>query len=188
MAKELVPSLPEGEIISTFAGIRSENTLAPNGDFLIAHSAKAPGVIHAAIGSPGLTAAPAVAELIIQMLGEAGLALKENPAFVGTRRGWPRFSEASPEERERIISADPGYGHVLCRCEQVTAGEIAAAVQRGADTLDSVKHVTRAGMGPCQGGCCGMALMNLMAERLGLRPDQVTKKGSGSEQVFPGAR
>ena len=57
-----------------FAGIRSDNTKASApGDFFIEHSEHSPGVIHAAIGSPGLTAAPAIAELIVRMLGDAGL-------------------------------------------------------------------------------------------------------------------
>jgi thioredoxin reductase len=43
---------------------------------------------------------------------------------------------------------------VLCRCEDVTAGEVDAAVAGGADTLSALKIVTRCGQGPCQGRIC----------------------------------
>ena len=49
MGKELVPALSEKDIIASFAGIRSENSKAPQGDFHIAQSEHAPGVIHAVI-------------------------------------------------------------------------------------------------------------------------------------------
>jgi glycerol-3-phosphate dehydrogenase len=180
MGKELVPSLPEREIISTFAGIRSENNKAANGDFYIAHSKNAPGVIHSLIGSPGLTAAPAVAEQVIKMLQEAGFSLKERESFCRERGGWLRFSAAPFEAHRGAIATNPKYGHIVCRCEQVTEGEIIEAIQRGSDTIDSIKHVTRAGMGRCQGGFCGVPVLNLLAKQLGVGQDRVTKKGMGS--------
>jgi glycerol-3-phosphate dehydrogenase len=189
MAKELVPSLPEREIISSFAGIRSENNMATKGDFYIAHSPKAPGVIHGVIGSPGLTAAPAIAEEVIKMLGEAGLELIEKRSFLKERKEGPRLFDPSIETRRSMIALTPGYGRTVCRCEQVTEGEIHDAIQRGADTLDGIKHLTRAGMGRCQGGYCSLPVMNLLAKQLGVRIEDVTKKGGTSCQVFsPSAR
>lgn len=185
MGKELVPALPEREIISTFAGIRSENNKAANGDFYIAHSSNAPGVIHVVIGSPGLTAAPTIAERVINMLQDAGLELSEKRSFQKERRGWPRFSAASFETRRETIASNPKYGHMICRCEQVTEGEILDAIQAGADTLDGVKHLTRAGMGRCQGGFCGFPVLSLLARQLGVGCDQITKKGGRSYQIFP---
>jgi len=183
MGKELVPSLPEKEIIATFAGIRSENNKATNGDFYIAQSRNAPGVIHSVIGSPGLTAAPAVAALVIKMLQDGGLGLVEKRSFQRERRGWLRFSAVPPETQREAIAAYPKYGHLICRCEQVTEGEIEEAIRRGADTIDGVKHVTRAGMGRCQGGFCGVPVLNLLAKQLGVGQDQVTKKGMGSYPI-----
>jgi thioredoxin reductase/bacterioferritin-associated ferredoxin len=51
---------------------------------------------------------------------------------------------------------------VLCRCEDVTAGAIDAAVAGGATTLSALKIVTRCGQGPCQGRTCE----RLVSERL----------------------
>ena len=184
MGKELVPTLSESDIITSFVGIRSENNKASDGDFYIAHSEQAPGVIHAIIGSPGLTAAPGIAELVIKMLLDAGMDMEEKKTFQKKRIGWPQFSTASAKEQRKMIASNPKYGHIICRCEQVTEAEILEAIRRGADTLDAVKHLTRAGMGRCQGGFCGTFVLNLLAKQLGIPPNQVTKNGEGSHQVI----
>ena len=183
MGKKLVPAISEKDVITAFAGIRSENTMATGGDFYIDHSKHAPGVIHAAIGSPGLTAAPAIAEYIITLLSEAGLTLAQNKKFKPSRIGWRRFEPASVSEKAELIAANPKYGHLVCRCEQVTEAEVLETINRGADTMDAVKHTTRAGMGRCQGGFCGISILNYLAGTLGVSPGRVTKKGLGSHQI-----
>jgi glycerol-3-phosphate dehydrogenase len=183
MGKKLVPAISEKDIITAFAGIRSENNLSAGGDFYIDHSRHAPGVIHAAIGSPGLTAAPAIAEYIITLLSEAGLTLAQNKKFKPSRIGWRRFEPASVSEKAELIAANPKYGHLVCRCEQVTEAEVLEAIDRGADTMDAVKHTTRAGMGRCQGGFCGISVLNYLAGNLGVSPGRVTKKGLGSHHI-----
>jgi glycerol-3-phosphate dehydrogenase len=184
MAKELVPGLPEREIITTFAGIRSENNKAAKGDFYIAHSPSAPGVIHSLIGSPGLTAAPAIAERVVKILEEAGFPLIEKCSFQKERREGPRLPDLSHETLTGAIASDPGYSHMVCRCEQITEGEILAAVRRGADTLDGIKHLTRAGMGRCQGGYCSLPVLSLLAKQLGVGPGEITKKGGMSYPIL----
>jgi glycerol-3-phosphate dehydrogenase len=183
MGKKLIPAISEKDVITAFAGIRSENNMAAGGDFYIDHSKHAPGVIHAAIGSPGLTAAPAIAEYIIRLLAKAGMPLVENKKFQSARTGWRRFESASVVEKAELIAANPKYGHLVCRCEQVTEAEVLEAINRGADTMDAVKHTTRAGMGRCQGGFCGISVLNYLAGTLGVVPTRVTKKGLGSHQI-----
>jgi glycerol-3-phosphate dehydrogenase len=184
MGQGLVPTLSGSRVISTFAGIRSENSRASQGDFYIDHSAKAPGVIHAFVGSPGLTAAPAIAELVVKMIGETGMPLTDKNSFQKERQGWFRFSDGPIEKRREVSSSNPRYGQIVCRCEQVTEGEILEAMRRGADTLDGIKHATRAAMGCCQGGFCGVQVLNLLAAHLNGRPDRVTKKGRESFQIL----
>jgi NADPH-dependent 2,4-dienoyl-CoA reductase/sulfur reductase-like enzyme len=55
---------------------------------------------------------------------------------------------------------------VICRCENVTAGEIRSAVAQGATGPDQLKSFTRSGMGPCQGRSCAMAVAEIMAHEL----------------------
>ena len=184
MGKKLVPAISEKDVITAFAGIRSENNMAAGGDFYIDHSKTAAGVIHAAIGSPGLTAAPAIAEYLITLLAAADLKLDEKKTFNPNRIGWRRFETATSDEKQRLIQSNSKYGHIVCRCEQVSAAEVIEAVRRGADTMDAVKHVTRAGMGRCQGGFCGISVINYLTQALGVDPGQVTKKGLGSNQII----
>lgn len=52
---------------------------------------------------------------------------------------------------------------IVCRCEEVTAGQIRAAVQKGATGPNQIKAFLRAGMGPCQGRMCSTTVANLAA-------------------------
>jgi NADPH-dependent 2,4-dienoyl-CoA reductase/sulfur reductase-like enzyme len=61
---------------------------------------------------------------------------------------------------------------IVCRCEDVTRGELEAAIDAGARDVNQLKHFTRAGMGPCQGRVCGETVADLLAARVGSR-DQV---------------
>ncbi len=59
---------------------------------------------------------------------------------------------------------------VICRCEEVRAGEIKAAIAAGAVTADAVKRRTRAGMGRCQGRMCRQSIEHLIAASAGTHP------------------
>ena len=188
MGKKLVPAISDKDVITAFAGIRSENNMAAGGDFYIDHSKTAAGVIHAAIGSPGLTAAPAIAEHLMTLLADAGLKLEEKKEFNPNRIGWRRFETATAGEKHRLIESNSKYGHIVCRCEQVSEAEVLEAIHRGADTVDAVKHITRAGMGRCQGGFCGISILNYLSKTKGIDPCQVNKKGIGSNQITGSAK
>jgi bacterioferritin-associated ferredoxin len=56
---------------------------------------------------------------------------------------------------------------IVCRCEDVTLGEIRKVIREGATTLDEVKRITRAGMGPCQGRTCRLLIAGEIARFLG---------------------
>ena len=56
---------------------------------------------------------------------------------------------------------------IVCRCEDVTLGELRRAIREGATTMDEVRRVTRAGMGPCQGRTCRLLIASELARYLG---------------------
>jgi glycerol-3-phosphate dehydrogenase len=118
------------------------------------------------------------------MLGDAGLMLEEKKDFQAKRNGWARFESSSQEERQALIAENSSYGHMVCRCERVTEAEIREAISRGADSMDAVKHLTRAGMGRCQGGFCGISVLRHLAQHRGQTLSRITKKGEGSYQVM----
>jgi len=178
-ARSLVPSFPRDQIIAAFSGARA---IAGN-DFVIAPSRTVRGLLHlAGICSPGLTAAPAIARLACDMLADMGLALVRRPDFKPDRPAPLRLAGADPADRAALVAAHPSYGHVICRCECVSEGEIIDAIRApvGARTVAGVKLRTRAGMGRCQGGFCGGRVAAILARELGIPIDQVTANGPGS--------
>jgi len=62
---------------------------------------------------------------------------------------------------------------VICRCEEITKGEIREAIRNGMGTLSGIKRVTRAGMGLCQGQTCQELVSRILAEELGIRPGEL---------------
>lgn len=65
---------------------------------------------------------------------------------------------------------NPDDTTLVCRCEEVTAGRIRAAVHDGAVTLAALRAATRCGMGPCQGRSCLLTATELLAAEAGVSP------------------
>lgn len=170
------------KIITSFVGLRSfcEDTE----DFVIEMSKNSPRALNlVGIDSPGLSSSPAIAEYAVEVLREAGLELVPNEEFNKTRVSCRRFESLSAEEKNEIIKNDPAYGHLVCRCETVTEGEIIQAIRQNppARSLDAVKRRTRSGMGRCQGGFCTPFITELLARELGVDETEVTKFGGDSK-------
>jgi len=56
---------------------------------------------------------------------------------------------------------------LICRCEEITLGEIEQAIAEGCTTLNEVKRRTRAGMGLCQSRTCSKLIARIIAEKTG---------------------
>lgn len=179
--KKLLPDLPMRNIIRSFAGLRA---VSNTNDFIIEASKEVRGFINAGgIQSPGLSAAPAIAEMIANILAEEGLKLDIKKDFIPNRPKKYRFRELDNETRKKLIKKDPAYGHVICRCETITEAEIVDAIRRpvGARSIDAVKRRTRAGMGRCQGGFCSPRVAEILARELNIPYTEITNKGPGTE-------
>ena len=176
-ARNMVPSISESDVITSFAGIRS----VLDEDFFIQASDKAPALIQVAgIQSPGLTASPAIGEYVKDLLKKAGLKLVEKADWDPFVRKVPRAKDLSPYELDELVKRDPAYGEVVCRCERVTEAEIVEAIRRGHTTLDGIKYFTRAQMGRCQGGFCTYKIIKIIMRETGMTWDQITKRGGES--------
>ena len=176
-AQKSVPSVNFRESIRNFAGVRSSTD---RGDFII--ELAAPHFLDlAGICSPGLTAAPAIAEYATQLLAGDGLALAEKKDFICHRRR-TRFHDLSPQEKAKLVEREPAYGRVICRCETVTEGEILEALRSPIPprSVDGVKRRVGAGMGRCQGGFCGPRVVEILARELGVTPDHIVQDKAGS--------
>jgi len=185
-AERVWNGFPSSGVIATFAGLRAHGD---RGDFVLGEPPDAPGFFNAAaIESPGLTAAPALAVWLAERVADR-LGATKRPEFAGGSSHWPQFRSMSSSERAAAIARDPAYGRIVCRCEGVSEAEIRAAIRCriGARTLDGVKRRTRAGMGRCQGGFCTPRIIAILCEELGVAPEEVTKFGGGSF-LLKGAR
>ena len=65
-----------------------------------------------------------------------------------------------------LIGRDRSYGEIVCFCERVSRGEIRDALRGDlpARTPKALRRRTRAGMGRCQGFCCGAAVTRLLSD------------------------
>ena len=183
-ATALVPSIDSRDVITAFAGLRP---VATGNDFIIG-TTRVRGFINAAgIQSPGLTASPAIAEMVRDILLREGLRLELRPDFEPARKPAIRIREAVDQrnfERVReVVSSDPRYRRVVCRCENVTEAEVVEAIRRGHVTLDGIKFASRARSGRCQGAFCTCRIMDILHREAGIPVEAVTKKGAGSEIV-----
>jgi bacterioferritin-associated ferredoxin len=74
----------------------------------------------------------------------------------------------------RTFLAPPADETIVCRCEEVTAGQIRdTAVRLGVTGPNQMKAFLRCGMGPCQGRLCGPTVVDLIAEARGVSPAEV---------------
>jgi len=71
-----------------------------------------------------------------------------------------------------VYGADPD-DRIVCRCEEVTAGEIRRAIADGASSLTAVKRRTRAGMGLCQGRTCSKTVSSMLAKETGKTGNEI---------------
>jgi glycerol-3-phosphate dehydrogenase len=181
LAARMVPRISKRDVITSFAGLRP--TLEGN-DFFIDISTKAPGLVQAAgIQSPGLTAAPAIAEYVAGLLQKDGLELAPKPDFHPSVRPAPKVVEMDFPALDERIRKEPAFGHIVCRCENVSEAEVVDAIRKGHTTLDGIKFYTRAGMGRCQGGFCTYRLLAIIARETGMPVEAITKRGRGSHIV-----
>jgi len=179
LASRMVPAISLRSIITSFAGLRP--TL-PGDDFYIEASRSVPRFIQVAgVQSPGLTASPAIAERVKDILAAEGLTLTERPDWKPGLPRSERIRDRSAWDLDRLAAQDPAYAHVVCRCECVSEAEVVEAIRKGHHTLDGIKYYTRAGMGRCQGGFCTYRIMRLIARETGMDLTEVTKSGPGSE-------
>lgn len=188
-AKHLVPSLSKRDVIAQFAGIRA--TGSAGHDFVIELSAKVRGVVHiAGIESPGFVSAPAIAKRVVELMTEAGAKFTPKASFNPVRKAPPNFRHLSHKERGELVAQNPAYGRIVCRCEEVTEGEIIAAIRSPipAKTYDAIKRRTWLGTGRCQGGFDYPRVMEILAEELGEPMTAVTKRGAGSEFLVRGTK
>jgi len=172
-ALKSIPELNFREGIRNFAGLRAQPS---TNDFIIGEVEDAKGFINVAgIKSPGLSSAPAIALDVVEIAKEILGNVELNKDFKPNRKKHYEFIEESSEKKAELIAEDSRYGNMICRCENITEGEIVDSIHRnvGATTVDGVKKRCRPGMGRCQGGFCGPKIQEIIARELGKSLEEV---------------
>lgn len=165
--KQLYGGINPKQFIRSFTGIRARSS---TNDFIIGET-KVRGFVNVAgIQSPGLTAAPAIAEMVEGILRDGGLSLVKKSDFNPYRPPIIRKRELRLlSEIKHLMDIPSAPEKIICRCEQVTEAEIVDALHRGIKikTIDAVKRRTRASMGWCQGQFCRPRIAEVMERELG---------------------
>lgn len=174
----------KGKIIARFAGCRAATYKE---DFIIEASKKVRGLVHVAgIQSPGLASTPAIVERVKEIIREERHP-SVNDRFNPLRKRQVRFSELDLKQKDELIRANPLYGHIVCRCENVSEAEVVRALNDkiAARSLDGVKRRTRAGQGRCQGGFCMPRIMEIASRQMNIGKEHVLKS-EGKSYVLSG--
>lgn len=189
LAAQVVPELDLGLAIRSFAGVRPKPYSVVRAqhihDFTVTNPARNFWSL-IGIKTPGLTCAQALGRwLSAQVAAELGKE-EADTTFRPERRPPVRPKELTGQERAALVSLDPAYGQILCRCGGVTEGEVRDAIRRGAVTLDGVKRRVGTGLGRCQGSFCNHRVMELLSRTLGVPPEDLYKDGPGSRLLTGG--
>ncbi len=181
-ARRTWPDCSTRGMITNFAGLRASGA---SRDFVVGEAEDASRFFNAAcIDSPGLTAAPAIAEDLARRIAEA-LAAGENPSFDPIRRSRPLLAMMGEDGIEHAIAEDPAWGNIVCSCCKVSEGEIVAALRGPLPvlSLDALKWRCGAMMGECHGGFCTPKILRIVCRELGCRPEEVDKRLRGSWMI-----
>ena len=190
-AAAMVRGIDTKKSIRNFAGVRAH---AQSGDFIIGQDKNVKNFYNAAgIKSPGLTAAIAFAKALADEVSDGFSAAKQKAFALRAQQSERTLSENAykcaelfineqPETQAQLLAADSRYGAIVCRCENVTEGDIVAALQSPLtpNSLGGLKRRVRAGSGRCQGGFCAQKIIDIIARERGIAPCEVLLENEGS--------
>lgn len=183
MAQRLVSDIPFREVITTFSGLRAEST---TGDFIVGASAVEGFYQASGIKSPGLSSAPAIGVYLADLVTKTHRLQMPNPNFNPVRRKRIRMHNMDEADKQALIQKDSRFGRIICRCEEITEGEIMDVITRsvGAKTVNGVKRRARPGAGRCQGGFCMPRVMEILSKALDESILEINLEGKGSSLLI----
>ncbi len=163
------------KVIKLYAGVR----VKVGDDFVVDYSEKNPGFVTlAGISSPGLSAAPAIAEEVADRLIEIkNLATKK--VKWKKRKPYTNILTMNRRKLNRLISKNGDYGKIICSCETISKGEILEVLRSPISplTTDGIKRRLRVTMGHCGGNFCYSGLVQTMSEYYGVPIEKIVMRG-----------
>lgn len=194
LCTQVVPGLPLDQVIRSFGALRPNpfyvreegGVWVPEEKSISSFTVLEEEGLISLIGikTPGLTCAAELGKFAAEKAAAFLGCDRANPRFDPVRRGIPAVAAMPEHERAALIGEDPDYGRIVCRCRQVSLGQVREAIARGAVTVDGVKRRTGAGMGRCQGGYCMQTVLETLAEEGRVPVSSVTKDGGDTRVVY----
>ncbi|MBR4952942.1 MAG: FAD-dependent oxidoreductase, partial [Oscillospiraceae bacterium] len=192
LCSEVVPSLDLSQTIRSFGALRPNPFFVSfeNGEWKAEErsinnftiTSPLPGFFSLiGIKTPGLTCANELGGYIASQVAEHLAPIELNHDFNPVRNAPISVRHLSFEERAKLGKNNPAYAKIICRCGDVTEGEVIDAIRCGAATIDAVKRRVGTGLGRCQGSFCTDKIMKLIERESGLSPYEITKCGLDSE-------
>ena len=181
--KKTIDNLNMSDVITYFSGVRAPTY---EEDFIIEFGYYTKNIYHVAgIQSPGLTAAPAISEKVAKEVASVYFNATLKQDFNPLRKEIVNPKLLSVQDRDKLIKTNPDYGKIVCRCEEISKGEILDAINRNlaCDTLFGVKRRVRAGMGRCQGGFCSPNVLKIIAQDKSKKMSEINQNELGSEVI-----
>lgn len=169
--------------IRQFSGVR----VICGEDFVIEKSKKVEGLVNlAGICSPGLSSAPAIAEMVAELLQfgtkEVENLKKIDPYFA--------FKDLPKTKQKEFAKTNKDFCEIVCKCEKITKGDVVNALSRPLKirSVDGVKRRCNAGMGRCQGGFCFTKVVNEICKARDISYEDVLKENRGSNVAISSLR
>ena len=171
-ANTMIKNVPFWETIRTFAGLRATPSTH---DFIIEESETENFINVVGIESPGLASSPAIAKMVVEEIIAKKFDLVAKEDFNPRVRPYVKLKPLSPEEKLQYCKENKDYGQIICKCEQVSKGEILDCLNRSCPprSIKGLKRRLRVGFGKCQGGMCQSDALKLLAEFYGVDPREI---------------
>lgn len=162
-ANYMIENIPYYETIRTFAGLRATPSTH---DFIIEESQTENFINVVGIESPGLASSPAIAKMVVEDILAKKLELVKKDSFNPYVKKYVKLKNMSIEERQNYFKLNKDYGTIVCKCEQVSKGEIIDCLNRSCPprSIKGLKRRLRVGFGKCQGGMCQSVALEILAD------------------------
>ena len=141
-------------------------------DFIVEESETENFINVVGIESPGLASSPAIAKMVVEQIVAKKFDLVEKENYNPRVRPYVKLKPLSPEEKLEYCKQNKDYGQIICKCEQVSKGEILDCLNRSCPprSIKGLKRRLRVGFGKCQGGFCEPLIVEILSRELNIDP------------------
>ncbi len=169
----IISQLLDEEVTSTYAGLRAATE---HSDYQIYSHPDKRYICVGGIRSTGLSSSLGIAEYVMGLLKEAGVALEEKDEFKSIKMPYIGQKDKRPYQTDEMIKQNADYGRIVCHCERVTLGEIKDALHGPvpAKTLEGLRRRTRCMQGRCQGFHCSADVYEIFEQETGIVPTEAS--------------